>query len=357
MPLSGFARTGAVYSAADRRSVGNALPPLLPPNLAPMLSQLTERFPAAAVGLLACRFLTGGLVALPISGTARGNEPIIDRTADSPLPSGVGFAGEYRGDIDIAADSRVIFADNFESDDFTKWDEHHRNRSIVSLVPDPAGDSRMGDRSMRVTATLGENTGGGATKWFEPSDPVFIRYYVKFAPDCDYTHHMVRIRGNKGLRGADKWSGFGQAGTRPDGVNRFVTGVEPWASNGRYDPPGRWGFYTYWPEMKASGDGKYWGNHFMSADEPVIERDRWICVETMIKHNTPGERDGEQAFWIDGELRGHWTGFLWRTAPGLMANSVTVESYVTDRWTKNRVNTVYFDNVVVAKEYIGPTAE
>ena len=77
----------------------------------------------------------------------------------------------------------------------------------------------------------------------------------------------------------------------------------------------------------------------------------------MLKHNTPGKSDGEQAYWIDGELRGHWKGINWRKSPGLMANAFTLESYVTDQWTKNPVNIVSFDNVVIARAYIGPTPE
>jgi hypothetical protein len=33
-----------------------------------------------------------------------------------------------------------------------------------------------------------------------------------------------------------------------------------------------------------------------------------ICAEFMLKHNTPGQSDGEQAFWIGGRLLGHRTG-------------------------------------------------
>ena len=77
-------------------------------------------------------------------------------------------------------------------------------------------------------------------------------------------------------------------------------------------------------------------------------------AEFMLRHNTPGKADGEQAFWIDGQLRGHWQGINWRTDPQLQANALTVESYVTDRWTEQRVNTVWFDNVVIARRYIGP---
>jgi hypothetical protein len=87
---------------------------------------------------------------------------------------------------------------------------------------------------------------------------------------------------------------------------------------------------------------------------PEIPRGKWICVELMVKHNQPGQPDGEQAFWIDGQLQGHWKGINWRKTANLKANALQLESYVTDRWTKNPVNRVWFDNVVVANSYIGP---
>ena len=77
----------------------------------------------------------------------------------------------------------------------------------------------------------------------------------------------------------------------------------------------------------------------------------------MLKHNTPGNPDGEQAFWIDGSLKGHWKGINWRTSPTLKANALTMESYFTDRWTKNEINIVSFDNLVIAKRYIGPSGK
>ena len=67
--------------------------------------------------------------------------------------------------------------------------------------------------------------------------------------------------------------------------------------------------------------------------------------------------DGEQACWIDGRLLGHWRGLAWRKSPTLHANALTLESYVTDRWTKNPVNIVSFDNLVIAREYIGPAGK
>jgi len=202
---------------------------------------------------------------------------------------------------------------------------------------------------------IGSHTGGGVTKWFDPVDPLFIRFYTKFDVACDYVHHFVTLRANKALRGGDKWSGFGGAGLKPEGAERFSTAIEPWGNWGRWPAPGRWNFYSYWHEMEISKDGKYWGNSFGVPAAPVISRGRWICVEFMLKHNTPGQPDGEQAFWIDGTLRGHWRGYNWRKTDQLKANALTLESYITDRWTKNPTNIVFFDNLVIARRYIGPT--
>lgn len=278
--------------------------------------------------------------------------------AQQELPSGQGLAAKFPGDADLRTDSHVIFADNFETGALGEgWDEvGNKGGKVLSLVNPEAG-TELGRRALRVEAHLGQDTGGGLTRWFEPADSVFIRFYTKFAADCDYVHHFVTLRANKGLKGGDRWSGFGGAGLKPVGDERFSTAIEPWGDWGRNPPPGRWNFYSYWHEMTASPDGKFWGNSFAVPAAPVIARDRWICVEFMLKHNTPGQPDGEQAFWIDGELLGHWKGINWRKSATLRANALTLESYITDRWTKHPTNVVYFDNVVIAKNYIGPAAK
>jgi hypothetical protein len=274
------------------------------------------------------------------------------------LARGGGLAQEFPGDKGIDSHSAVIFADNFESGGLgQRWDSDRDDGSkVLSLIsPEPA-DERLGSKILRVTATLGENTGGGLTKWFESADCLFFLFMVRFDPDCDYVHHFCTLRANKGLRGQDRWSGFGGAGLKPEGDERFSTALEPWGNWGQWPAPGQWNFYSYWHQMEASRDGKFWGNAFRPATQPNIRKGEWITAEFMLKHNTPGKADGEQAYWIDGELRGHWNGIHWRTSAGLEANAFTLESYVTDRWTKNRENIVEFDNVVIAREYIGPAA-
>jgi hypothetical protein len=273
------------------------------------------------------------------------------------LPQGPGLAADFTGDQGIARHRQVLFADNFEEGDLgSAWDEiRNHDDAVLRLVPAADGQAPVGKRSLQVTATLGKNTGGGLTTWFRSADRIHIRFYTKFASDCDYVHHFCTLRANRGLRGADRWSGFGGAGERPSGQDRFSTALEPWGDWGRLPAPGRWNFYSYWHAMSRSRDGRYWGNSFRPDSQPDIERGKWICAELMLQHNTPGSQDGEQAYWIDGQLRGHWTGINWRTSATLMANAFTLESYVTDRWTKKPVNVVYFDNVVIATRYIGPS--
>ena len=273
------------------------------------------------------------------------------------LPEGKGLAAAFVADANLRTHEDVIFADDFESGDLGGgWDETRNKGGKVLSFVEP-GAAELGRRCLRVEAHLGRDTGGGLTKWFEPTDTVFIRFYTEFDATCDYVHHFVTLRANRGLRGGDKWSGFGGAGLRPDGTDRFSTAIEPWGNWGKDPPPGRWNFYSYWHEMKPSPDGKYWGNSFAVPEAPVISRGQWICVEFMLKHNTPGQPDGEQAFWIDGKLLGHWKGIAWRKTGELEANALTVESYITDRWTKKPVNVVFFDNVAVARRYIGPAGK
>lgn len=311
--------------------------------------QMTDK--RLAIFIVLCMLLMG----LPSHAVSAQELP--NMAASSTLPQGKGFAAAFVGDHNITSHPAVIFNDNFETGDFrARWDSCRDDKGeVLALIDDSKSSPGIGHKTLKVCATLEKNTGGGLTKWFESSEALFLRFYVKFDPTCDYVHHFCTLRANKGLQGKDRWSGFGGAGLKPQGDDRFSTALEPWGNWGRWTPPGRWNFYSYWHEMKKSPDGNYWGNGFRPESQGDIPRGTWICAEFMLTHNTPSQSDGEQAFWINGILRGHWKGINWRTSPTLWANALTLESYVTDRWTKHKTNVVYFDNVVIAKAYIGPT--
>lgn len=297
-----------------------------------------------------------------------------------------GIAKKYPGDKGIGSDPRVIFADDFESgslDQIAKrWSElSNKDGKVVSFSADvPEGSG--GKRAIQMTSTFGENTGGHLyTKFKEGVETAYARFYVKFTSKDAYIHHFVTMGG---YDPPTNWP-QGGAGERPAGGDRFTIGIEPYGGHGKYSAPGAWNFYAYWSEMKVSAGGKYWGNSITPVEPAIIPLQKWQCVEFMVKCNTIGKRDGELALWIDGEkimriapgvARGQWTGmgfplvekdgepfegFMWRTDPNLKINFFWLMHYVTENAARqnrflnpNPVNTVLFDNVVVATEYIGP---
>jgi len=323
-------------------------------------------------------FITLGLVIIFSSGQIRADD---GETGISILPEGAkGIAARYPGDDGIEKDPNVIFVEWFSADSleavFGRW-EAIKSKEIMSFSSDvPAGS---GDKqSLLMKHVGGDSTGGHLYRRLLPGyEKVFARFYVKFDNDCAAVHHFGAHLG--GNNPSTAWPTV-KAGHRPAGDKQFWTGVEP------YGEDWGWDFYTYWQGMHIHGDGNYWGTPFLAGgSKPKVEKDKWICVEMMVKVNNPvNEFNGEQAFWIDGVLwrrggkvvshigpgqpRGKWTGgwwrpdekeetsfegFQWRSDKKLTINYVWPYLYIT-KAPKGHISKVWFDNIVVAREYIGP---
>ena len=314
------------------------------------------------------------------------------------LPEGHdGVAAKYPGDIGIEGDGAVLFVEDFEEGDLAgvlaRWTAvSNKDGKVLSLsedVPEASG----GRASLRMTATKGHDTGGHLWKLLGSGvDRMYARFYVKFAEDHPYVHHLVKIGA---WRDSPPWP-QGEAGHRHDGARSFQTGIEVDSGWGRKKPPGEWFLYTYWHEMKSWQGEKgtsFYGNSFAPAKAQSAPRGVWQCVELMVKANsTPEAHDGEQAFWIDGRLVGRWApgtptgtwardnfragegepfeGFQWRTTDEVKINTFWLLYYMTSVFQgKNQMTPkvevepyqtdvcrVWFDHVVLATDYIGPIA-
>jgi hypothetical protein len=302
------------------------------------------------------------------------------------LPEGFGLAGKYPGDRGIESDPNVLFSENFEEgtlqDLAQRWSNVSNKGGKVLAFSDDVPPASSGKRSIQMTATLRENTGGHLYVRFRGVDTAFARFYVKFPEDAGYIHHFVHLGG---YNPPTPWP-QGGAGERPKGDDRVTVGIEPSGRGGRYPPPGIWNFYVYWHEMKISADGRYWGNSLTPTRPVLVPRGRWQCVEVMLKMNSaPDKSDGELALWLDGKLVAHfvkgvrrsrWTGmgfslvgrdgepfegFRWRTNEDLKINFFWLLHYVTEgAIRRNRVanppstNRVWFDDIVISTTYVGP---
>ena len=275
-----------------------------------------------------------------------------------------GFAANFPGDAGIERDPHVLFAENFETGTIEeigrRWGQISNKDGKVMAFSADVPPASAGKRSLQMTATLGENTGGHLyTRLPREADKVFARFYVKFAADAPYIHHFVTLGG---YGPPTAWP-QGGAGERPRGDDRFTVGIEPYGDYGRYPAPGAWNFYAYWPAMKGSADGKFWGNSLTPAQPALVPRDRWQCIEVMLQCNSaPDKSDGELALWLDGKpvmhiapgtRRSRWTGmgfslveeggepfegFRWRTSDRLKINFFWLLHYVTENaGRQNRV--------------------
>lgn len=308
-----------------------------------------------------------------------------------PLPSAnQGLAAKYPGDQGIADDPRVVFVENFEAslDQIrADWDNVQSPQTLSLDLNTP--DGSRGRHSLLVTHIGGQGTGAHLYRRLAPGyDRLHYRFYVRFSQDCAPIHHFFHVGGYNPLTAWPQ----GGAGTRPQGDERFSTGVEPHGASWRWD------FYSYWMEMGASPPrGQCWGNSFLRDTAPAVTRGQWQCLELMMKLNDVGQSNGEMALWLDGKLvshmgpgypRGKWiydkfipgeggeglrwndkrgepeslkfteggdpfAGFRWRSDENLQLNILWLLCYITKAET-GHVSQIWFDDIVVAQDYIGP---
>jgi hypothetical protein len=301
-----------------------------------------------------------------------------------------GIAAKYPGDQGIAKDSRIVFFEDFEGPklaDLTRGWESVESVEIISLSEDtPPG---IAGKSLLIRHVGGQGTGAHLYRRLKSGhDKLYFRFYVKFDRQCAPIHHFFHVGG---YHPTTAWP-QGGAGQRPQGNKRFTTGVEPFGKQWRWD------YYSYWMEMRGSPPrGQTWGNSFVNNSKVKVNQGNWQCVELMMKLNDVGKSNGEMALWIDGKQVSHlgpgfpngkwvfdkflpgqggegvrWNdekkdreslefpiggkpfdGFRWRDNDKLQLNFIWLLCYITKSPPKH-VSKIWFDQIVVATEYIGP---
>jgi hypothetical protein len=241
------------------------------------------------------------------------------------------------------ANSGLVFAEDFESGTLSAWpDGVDTNRQRVVTGAEFA---QSGSRYLEVTYPAGGD-GGWLTHFFMPGyDSLYVSYYVRFPADW---RGGTKLIGLFGARTDDQWSASGKAGICPQGTDFFIAMIitEPTGNPG----PAR--FYTYYPAMAREPDRvTCWGRYGDGTEQyvPPLELTPgvWHHVEFTVKLNGPGESDGSQRLWIDGALRGTWSGLAFRTTAVLRLNAVqlTFNRGIAGGPTPQRL---WVDNLLVA---------
>ena len=285
----------------------------------------------------------------------------------SPLPSGQsGIAAKYPGDVNIKSNPSVIFADDFESynstnDLWTNWSNLYQQQYI--RVATESGSIYSGKHAIEFKVPHQTSEIANALeKVLTPTvDTVFVRVYTKFGLGYKATgseHNGIVISAN-----------YCCPGVPANGSNKFYVNVE----NSRDYPndnsyPGFTNSYVYYPEQRdVYGDHWYpdgtvvpysstpgnFGSYFVSRPNftPIVNR--WYSYELMVKANTPGQRDGRVAIWIDGNLIADFQNVRLRDINTLKINKVELDLYIKNNPSSSDYFK-YYDNLVIASSYIGP---
>jgi len=83
------------------------------------------------------------------------------------------------------------------------------------------------------------------------------------------------------------------------------------------------------------------------------ESGRWVCVESHVKLNTPGQQDGIFELWVDGKLEAAHTALDWHGSwQDYAINAVFLENYWNEGSIKQQSR--WFDNFVISTQPVGP---
>ena len=236
----------------------------------------------------------------------------------------------------------TIFYDGFESGSLSLWQDGV-NPAKHQVISD-ASTAHAGSKYLQITYPANDD-GGWLTRFFMPGyDSLYVRYYVRFTPTWTGGTKLLLLRGS---RTDNQWSSFGVAGKCPTGTDFFATNVVTEATG----DPGPAMFYTYFPTMAREPDGvTCWGRFVGQGttsypdSSNTMSRGVWHLVEFWVKLNAPGSTDAVQRMWIDGVLKGEWTGLSFRTSSILQLNSLTLEAAA---FTTSQVRTLLVDDVLV----------
>ncbi len=223
--------------------------------------------------------------------------------------------------------------------------------------------------SWNTTNTGGILTGNGSleranTKYFhypfpynftiEAHDRLYLRWYRKFEPGYKFWGYLPD--GSLKTHAATKANGLyargprGYYGGRPTGYNAFSLKLQNWQA---WDDPNGFEtqFYTYNPEQINDFGDSLPQN---VGGVKILKTGEWNCFEIMLKANDAGVNNGEIKMWLNGELKGHYTGLHFRDTNDLKINDFDLNAYFGGEWTAYQDQKSWDDNVVIATQYIGP---
>jgi hypothetical protein len=274
-----------------------------------------------------------------------------DVTPVAPL---TGIAQGYSQDKGISNHPDVIFATSFEAADWKQ--EWSLTNGTIDVVADDITHqfAPFQGRALRAKIPKGSNSSMSVTYDFQEktgSEPeeIYFRYYLRFANDWNQTVFSGKLPGISGTYGKAGWGG-----RKPDGTDGWSARGTYFLSINTVNPLGGTtpiGTYCYYADQPGTyGDSWVWSKKYKG----YLQKNKWYSIEQYVKMNTPGVHNGVLRAWVDGVLAFEKTDILFRRVDSLKIERIWMDVYHGGKAVSPYDQHLYFDNVVVARKYIGP---
>jgi hypothetical protein len=276
----------------------------------------------------------------------------------APPASAPGLAARVPRDDALAALPDVLIIEGFEGSDWRRrWPSFDETPDVAAVTTD--AENRfvpLQGQALRVILKRGHSQALNVHLPLRRSDgsepeEAYFRYYLRLGdswnPDVD-GGKLPGLAGTYGKGGWGRRKSDGQNGWSTRGAFfEYVDDGTPLAQRRAV------GSYVYHAAMSnATGDS--WGWNMGSTG--LLQKNRWYCVEQQVRLNRPGSDDGVLRAWIDGQLVFERRGLRFREVSELKIESVWFNVYHGGTKPASRDMTLFIDNVVVARQYIGPRA-
>ena len=261
------------------------------------------------------------------------------------VAAGAGISDTVSGTVSPAATpADTVLADNFESGTLAVFTDQG-SAGNHTIVNDPSR-AHTGNRFLQI-AYPANATDGWLTTFFMPGyDTLWVGYWLLLENGWTGGTKLVSFYGS---RIDNQWSATGTAGKCPTGTDFFITAFTA-------DPtlnPGPLLFYAQYPGMPREPDGvSCYGKDAGATYTPPLNLTvgSWHYLEFAVILNTPGQSNGRQRFWVDGVLRGDWSGLTLRTTTDLRLNAFTITN---STFAVATARTMRVDDILVARQRPG----
>lgn len=182
----------------------------------------------------------------------------------------------YPGDVGMGSDPAVVWFEDFEEGSLAaiaaRYDQVRDDGrwELVSDTPNGNGSALALHASVGVAVDL--------FKQLPDHDEWWVRWYVNYEAGVEWHHNGMWIGG---YNPSTTWPSP-NAGSQPNGDDRFSIAIEPMSDSGRFD------FYNYWMHMRSWSEppSTFWGNTLVHQNSFTVDGGTWVCLEMHARVNS-----------------------------------------------------------------------